>query len=200
MIGLGMISALRAMKVDVRIVALCRYPFQAAAALELGADNAVGHEGGDLYEKLAATMGTGVQGRMKGNRYLLDGFDIVYDCVGSARSLNDAIRWCRPRGTVVMEGINMYPGVLDRTQLWRRELDIAGTIGQGADEWEGRTCNTFERVIEWLREGRLSVKGMLTHRFPQVDYKKAIRTAIAKHKSGAIRVALDFRNGRRTTD
>ena len=193
MIGLGMISALRALGVRVRIVALARHAFQADAAKALGADDAVGHVGGDVYETLAATLGTRVQGRHKGNRYLIDGFDAVYDCVGSARSLHDAIRWCRPRGTVLLEGINMYPGVLDRTQVWRRELDILGTIGQGMDEWEGQRRNTFEWVIDWLREGRLSLNGLLSHRFPQHEYKQAIRTAIAKRKTGAIRVALDFR-------
>jgi threonine dehydrogenase-like Zn-dependent dehydrogenase len=193
MIGLGMISALRAIGVRVRIVALARHAFQAAAARSLGADAAVGHEGGDVYEALAATLDTRVQGRQKDNRYLVDGFDTVYDCVGSARSLHDAIRWCRPRGTVLLEGIDMYPGVLDRTQLWRRELEIVGTSGQGLDEWEGQRRNTFEWVIAWLREGRLSLEGLLSHRFPQRDYKDAIRTAIAKRKTGAIRVALDFR-------
>jgi L-iditol 2-dehydrogenase len=194
MIGLGMVSALRAIGVKARIVVLTRYAFQAAAALALGADDAVGHEGGDPYETLAATLQTRVQGRHKKNRYLLEGFDVIYDCVGSARSLNDAIRWCHPRGSILLEGINMYPGVLDRTQLWRRELDIVGTIGQGQDDWEGHQCNTFERVIDWLHQGRLSLKGLLTHRFRQAEYKKAIRTALAKQRSGAIRVALDFRS------
>jgi threonine dehydrogenase-like Zn-dependent dehydrogenase len=196
MIGLAFVAALRALGIELRITVLSRHRFQAERALALGADDAVGHDGVEAYAALAAALGTTVQGRREPNRYLVDGFDVVYDCVGSARSLHDAIRWCRPRGVVVLEGIHLYPGVLDRTPLWRREIEVVGATGQGADDWEGQRRDTFDRVIDWVRERRLRLAGLLTHRYPPSDYRRAIRTAIAKRASGAIRVALDFRDSR----
>ena len=40
---------------------------------------------------------------------LLGGFDVIYDCVGSARTLQDSLRWARARGTVVLAGIKFAP-------------------------------------------------------------------------------------------
>jgi threonine dehydrogenase-like Zn-dependent dehydrogenase len=193
MIGLTLVAALRALQRPLEITALARHDFQVEHARTLGASRAIGLGGDDPYDALAVALGTSVVGRRPKNRYLADGFDVVYDAVGSARSLHDAIRWCRPRGVVVLVGVNLFPGVLDRTPLWRREIELVGAVGHGEDEWEGTRCTTFSRVSDWLRAGRIDLQGLVTHRFPKERYREAIAAAGGKAASRAIRVVFDFR-------
>jgi threonine dehydrogenase-like Zn-dependent dehydrogenase len=193
MIGLGIVAALAALRRDLSTTVLTRHGFQAERALALGAAHAAGHDGSEPYAALAASLATEVVGRGRRNRYLHDGFDAVFDAVGSAGTLHDALRFCRPRGSVVLVGVNLYPGVLDRTPLWRREIEIVGAVGHGEDELDGERCTTYRRVADWVRDGRLSLAGLVTHRFRLDDYRRALRAACRKATSGAIRVAFDFR-------
>jgi threonine dehydrogenase-like Zn-dependent dehydrogenase len=136
-------------------------------------------------------VGTAVLGH-GANRILRTGFSIVYDCIGSSHTLHDALRWVRPGGTVLLIGVNMFPGVLDRTPLWHRNVTIAGVLGYGLDRFEGCACTTFDRAIEWVATGRLSLEGLLTHRFALQDFHRAIETAANKAKYRAIKVAFAF--------
>ena len=192
MIGLGLVAALRALGRDVDITVLARHGFQAEAATRLGAARAVLLDGSDPYTRLAGALGTTVIGWGASNRYLVDGFDAVYDAVGSAATLHDALRWCRPRGFVTLVGVNLFPGVLDRTPLWRREIDIVGAVGHGSDEFEDERCSTYQRVGAWLRDGRIATLGLVTHRFALAEYRHALRTACQKSRTRAIRVLFDF--------
>jgi threonine dehydrogenase-like Zn-dependent dehydrogenase len=45
-----------------------------------------------------------------------------------------------------------------------------------------------------FQEGVLTDEGLITHRFPFEDYKKAIATATDK-RTGAIKVSFDYRAG-----
>ncbi len=192
MIGLTLVAALRALGRPLEVTALARHAFQAERACALGAVPTVVTDAEDAYEALAAGLGTTIVGRRRSNRYLADGFDVVYDAVGSARSFHDSIRWCRPRGTVVLVGVDLFPGVLDRTPLWRREIEVVGAVGHGDDEWEGTRCTTFARLADWLGCGRIDLAGLVTHRFPHERYREAIAAAAGKTASGAIRVVLRF--------
>lgn len=192
MIGLTIVRALRALGRPLDVTVVVRHPFQSELATGSGGDRAVGAGGVDPYDALARATGTTVVGRGSSNRYLVDGFDVVYDAVGSASSLHDSIRWCRPRGYVTLVGVNLFPGVLDRTPLWRREIDVVGAVGHGDDEWEGRRCTTFLRLADWLLAGRIRLDGLVTHRFPAARYREALAAAGAKRGSRAVRVALEF--------
>jgi threonine dehydrogenase-like Zn-dependent dehydrogenase len=191
-IGMGVLSALRALRIDIRITALTRHPFQSEQALRLGADHVVDESRGDAYRDLAQILGTEVVGRQRQNRLLKVGYSIVYDCVGSALTLHNALRWCRPRGAVVLIGVDLHPGVLDRSPVWHREIDIVGAMSFGMDEWEGHQCSTFQRVADWCSSGRLSLQGFLTHRYALDEYRDAIAAAALKARSRAVKVALEF--------
>ncbi|MEJ2102827.1 MAG: alcohol dehydrogenase catalytic domain-containing protein, partial [Desulfobacterales bacterium] len=116
MIGLAVIAALRAFSPECHISAMARYPRQVEMAGRLGANEVIARE--DPY--LAAeriTSGKLYTGLFK-NRMLLGGFDVVFDCVGSEKTLQDSLRWTRAGGTVVLAGVSLKPMHIDLTPVW----------------------------------------------------------------------------------
>jgi threonine dehydrogenase-like Zn-dependent dehydrogenase len=44
-----------------------------------------------------------------------------------------------------------------------------------------------------VRDGRIDLSPMLTHRFPLDEWREAFTTIARQHHTGAIKVAFDFR-------
>jgi L-iditol 2-dehydrogenase len=190
-IGLSIIAALRAIRVNARIVAACRHAFQEEMALRLGATAVIRTDTENIFEASARVLGCRVSGS-RSNRVLTAGYDVVYNAVGSVETINDCLRLCRVRGTTVLEGIHMHPGTMDCTPIWHGEVDLIGSSGFADDEWEGQRAMTLVRTLQWMSEGRLDVRPMLTHSFSPTDYRAAITTAADKKSSRSIKVAFDF--------
>lgn len=189
-IGLTVIQAVRALAPDCHITVMARYPQQVDMARKLGADELIVRD--DPYAAAARiTAGKLYTGALK-NRMILGGFDVVYDCVGSARTLEDSLRWARAGGTVVLAGVSFKPMHLDLTPIWYQEVDLIGILSHGTEEWAGLKQPTFDLTLDLLRQGKLTAEGFITHRFPLDQWRAAVRAAMDK-RSGAIKVALDCR-------
>ena len=180
-IGLTVVQAVRALSSDAHISVIARYEHQAEMARRLGADIIIGR-GEDPYQATAEITGAKLYTGMFNNRMLLGGFDVVYDCVGSAQTTTDSLRWTRAGGTVAMVGIKFAP----------LKVDLIGTYAHGAELWQGQPRHTYDIVIDLLRAGKLEAEALVTHRFPLEQWQKAIRTAQDK-STGAIKVAFDYR-------
>ncbi|MHA3771308.1 zinc-dependent alcohol dehydrogenase [Verrucomicrobiota bacterium sgz303538] len=191
-IGLGMIMALRALAIPLKIIAISRYEFQSRRATEAGADVVVSSASEDAYERLAAELNTEVLVGRSNNRMLKHGAAVTYDAVGSGNTLHNALRWTRPRGAVVVEGITSHATPFDSTPVWFREIDLVGAHGHGIESYEGRKLHTFQLVIELMRQQRITPKALITHCYPLRDYKTAICTASGKAGSEAIKVLLQM--------
>jgi len=187
-IGLGALMALRAFAPDCTVAVLARYPHQAALAQRLGADEVWQRE--DPYVATASLTGARLYQGAFGNRTLLGGFDVIYDCVGSGRSIGDSLRWARAGGAVVLVGAAFRPLHVDLTPVWHQEVDLVGLYGHGSETWRGETCSTYDLTRDLLLAGRLTVDGLITHRFPLREWKRAVRTALDK-ASGAVKVVLE---------
>ncbi|HZJ17763.1 MAG TPA: zinc-binding dehydrogenase [Chthoniobacteraceae bacterium] len=192
-IGLGIILTLRALGMPVKIVAIARHPSQAARARVAGADLVLSSTSPDLYEHLATELETKVLSRGSRNRLLQCGASVVYDAVGSSETLRHALRWTRPRGAVVVEGITPRPAPFDCTVIWLREVDLIGSHGHGLETFQGRTLHTFNLVLEWIQQGRLATDGWITHRYPLGEYQQAMRAAHEKSRSEAGKVLLQMK-------
>ena len=190
-VGLNVIQALRAFSPDCHISAMARHPHQAAMARTLGADEII--RGEDGYEATARITAAKLYRGMFGNRMLLGGFDIVYDCVGSSQTLHDSLRWARAGGAVVMAGIKLTPAKLDLSPIWYQEVDLVGLNSHGRDDWHGRMMESFDITVELMRQGKLSINGLITHRFPLERWREAIKTAQDK-RSGSIKVIFEYSN------
>jgi len=190
MIGLAVIAALRFLSPECHISAMARYPRQVEMAGILGANEVITKE--DPYLASARiTSGKLYTGLFK-NRMILGGFDVVFDCVGSEKTLHDSLRWARAGGTVVLAGVSLKPMHVDLTPVWYQEVNLIGLYAHGMEEWNGVRRSTFDITADLLLAKKLSVKGLITHRFPLENWQTAVRTAKDK-SSGAIKVVLDFR-------
>jgi len=189
MIGLAVVEALRALSPDGHITAMARYPQQVEMARKLGADEVIGSE--DPYEATARiTGGKLYTGKFK-NRMILGGFDVVYDCIGSGKTVQDSLRWARAGGTVVLAGVNLKPMQVDLTPVWYQEVSLIGLYAHGMEEWNGIRQSTYDLTVDLLLKKELRIEGLITHRFPLMQWRTAVRTAKDK-RSGAIKVLLDF--------
>jgi len=93
---------------------------------------------------------------------------------------------------VVLVGVNLHRMKLDVTPVWYQEVDLLGAVGHDVVTWEGETLSTFELAMRWMAEGKLDPRGLLTHRFPLEDYRRAFLTAIDKRDRRSIKVAFDL--------
>ena len=189
-IGLATIGALRALSPGCHITAMARYPQQVEMARKLGADERVVQD--DPYAATARiTAGKLYTGALK-NRMILGGFDVVYDCVGSQRTVQDSLRWARAGGTVVLAGVSLKRMRVDLTPVWYQEVDLIGLYAHGMGKWNGVRQATYDLTTDLLLQGKLTAQGFVTHRFPLDQWRAAVRAATDKH-SGAIKVMLDYR-------
>ena len=113
-IGLLTIAALRAVGCRCRILAAARYPHQQAFARALGADKIIGADH-TLYDAICADTNAERYQPEIGRPTFIGGVDTTFDCVGSARTIDDALRLTRARGNVVVVGMPGIPSGVDWT-------------------------------------------------------------------------------------
>jgi threonine dehydrogenase-like Zn-dependent dehydrogenase len=189
-IGLCVGMAAKAIQPECQLTVMARYPHQAEMALRLGADYVLsGREG---YEGVAKHLGGKYVSAPLNKGLVVGGFDVIYDCVGVGATIEDSLRWTRAGGAVVVVGVNLAPIHVDLTPVWYRHINLIGTYEHGYDTWQGRKRHTYEWVIDFLRNGKFSIAGLITHRFPFDDYKRAIMVSMAKAKERPIKVLLEF--------
>lgn len=90
-----------------------------------------------------------------------------------------------------MVGFTLDALKVDLNPIWYQEVDLIGAGFFGVEDWEGSRVHTYDIVIGMIRDGRLQHAGMITHRFPFSQYKRAIATASDK-QIGSIKVILTF--------
>jgi L-iditol 2-dehydrogenase len=192
--GLGIIASLRAVGFEGHIDALDRHEYLGEAANRLGADDffRLGASPAERFESIAQRTGGSVQCVRFGNYMLSGGYDIVFDCVGSASAVNESLKWTRSDGQVLFVGTG-HGGALDLTPVWFTELNIKGIYGRGIEQLNGKTATTYELVHDLMLAGKLDVEKMLTHKFSLDEYRQAFGVASGKDTHRAIKVAFDFR-------
>ncbi len=62
----------------------------------MGADRII--SGNKTYASMAEVAGACYYQAPLNRGMLLGGFDVIYDCVGSATTVTDSLRWARARG------------------------------------------------------------------------------------------------------
>ena len=68
---------------------------------------------GDLFTAATRITGAPVYTGLLGSRMALGGFDVIYDCVGSAHSVQDSLRLAKAGGAVVLAGVKLKPMQVD---------------------------------------------------------------------------------------
>src|SRR5439155_13569868 len=88
---------------------------------------------------------------MIGRRVLIGGADLTVECVGSGRSLDDALRLTAPGGRVILLGLAAVPSGVDWTPIWWKELRVTGSYVYGIEQWQGRTAKIGVQKMESTR-------------------------------------------------
>ncbi len=187
-IGLLTVMVVHALEPQAEITVLARYPHQQQMAEKLGARHLLSRAD---YAAVARITGGKFFSAPLNRGVVVGGFDLIYDCVADPRTTNNALRWVRAGGTVVMIGAHMAPmPKVDLTPIWYHHVNLVGTYGHGMNNWNGVHKHTYEWVFDLFRQDKLEINGLITHRFPLRDYKEAIRVATAKGRERAIKVIL----------
>lgn len=190
-IGLLMVRTIRLLGWDGTIAVSARYPFQAEKARQAGADLVL-RSRGDVFDWAAGLPGAAVHDPSLAPRFVEGGPSLVYDSVGSAGSVRDALALTREAGRIVVTGAAARSR-LDLTRLWHRQIRMTGVMVYGPVERDGRRLDIFDATLELVRQDRLDRLGLLTDTFELEDYRDAIRVALDKQPRGTVKVA--FRPG-----
>jgi len=117
----------------------------------------------------------------RGAPYLLGGVDVAIDAVGSAASIDTALRTTRAGGRVLLAGVPAA-GV-DLTPAWFRELDVTGAYATAGDAFE---------VAMSLAAGA-PLDGLLGVTYPLDRWREALDHAGQAGRLGTVKVAFDMR-------
>lgn len=193
-IGLVTVAALAALAPRAEVTTMARHRFQGEQAERLGAKRVVSGRG-DYFEELASISGARLHKPIIGKRIAVGGFDVTYVCVGGTRGMEDALRFTRSGGTVVLLGNATMLNGIDWTPVWLKELTIRGSLVYGHADGHSHAAaggHAFHDAAAMVADGRAPVGPLLTHTFALGDVRDALLTAMDKSGSGSIKVAFRY--------
>ncbi|MCQ6274949.1 zinc-binding dehydrogenase [Bacillus sp. V3B] len=190
-IGICVIAAIRALEIPCRIVALVKHQFQVELASNYGANNITQLRKQTYVGDLTKTLKGQVLKPLFGREVIQGGADIVFECVGRKQSINDALRFSKNGGKVVLLGLAGIMDGIDWTTVWLNELDVKGSFAYSTEVFQGKSTRTFDIAIELMRAGKVDLSPLVTHRFPIEDYRNALGTASNKKNRSAIKVVFE---------
>ena len=189
-IGLVTLAALRALGSKAKVLVSARYPNQVEAARRLGATEVLR---GDLYQQVAERTGAKIMKPLLGKLVVEGGVDRVYDCAGSSRSIDDAIRLTRSGGKVIQVA---SPGIakgVDWTAIFAKELTVlAARQFNDAEPYQGKLWRAFDLALDLMSKGKLDLGWMVSRKYALQDYKRALSDLAQKGSQGIIKAAFEF--------
>jgi threonine dehydrogenase-like Zn-dependent dehydrogenase len=200
-LGLLTIQAIRALSPHASIIVEAQHPFQIETANAMGASQVLSPGDGSAGVARYTQAKRYKRGR---SELVIGGFDAVYDTVGSNESVQNALRWVRGGGTIVLAGARLSRLRLDLTPVRQQEIRLLGAYDHSTEHWPGNTVlagweadsggrvSTFQLAAALMRERRLTPELLVTHRFSLKDIKHAIHVASEEKEHKAIKVLLDI--------
>jgi len=96
------------------------------------------------------------------------GWDVVIDCTGNEKAIQDAIPRTMPGGTFLQFGVANTHAKVEINPFWvyNKEITIAGSMA---------VLHSFERAGDLLAAGVLNPDVMISHRFGLDDFPKAVQ-------------------------
>jgi 2-desacetyl-2-hydroxyethyl bacteriochlorophyllide A dehydrogenase len=119
-------------------------------------------------ERLRTAAQVGIKNRFtSADQAPRDKWDVVIDCTGNIRAIEDALTRVKPAG--FFQDFGVAPA--DRTanyspfRVYRDEITIVGTMA---------VHNSFGRAVEMFEAGAINAKAMISHSFTLDDYAQAL--------------------------
>lgn len=188
-IGLLVLSALRLLGKKCDITVLARHRRQIELAERFGATRVLRKSAGDAAKEV---VGARQYRLIKGGHSYAGGFDWVFDCVGSRKSVDDSLRVAGPQAHLVMVGCAAEVSKLDLTYVWSRELRITGCYVYGTEHDLPGAPHTYDVAIGLLKDRPdFGLDAMVTHTIPLSNWRAGFQAMLDRKNSGAIKVVYD---------
>ncbi len=96
-----------------------------------------------------------------------DKWDVVIDCTGNIRAIEDALTRVKPAGFFQNFGVAPAdrPRPFSPFRVYRDEISIVGTMA---------VLNSFGRAVEMFEAGAINAEAMISHSFTLDDYEQAL--------------------------
>lgn len=190
-IGALTVKALRLFGWQGDINVLGRYDFQLELAERAGATRCF-RSREEVYKWAGNLPGAVSYKPTLAPKFVEGGPSLVYDTVGSASSIADALALTREGGRMVLVGAAAKVEV-DWTRIWYRQLSVAGVFAYGAAQYQGQQRDIYDVSIQLMRNDGFGELNMVTHVFPLEEYRAALTAALDKNGSRSVKVV--FRPG-----
>lgn len=192
-IGLATLAAIRAVGSRARVIITARHPFQVEMAERLKADVVIKPKRGAVfYRQIAEVTGASVYKPVIGKDVVGGGADVVFECVGSSSTVDDALRLTASSGRMVLVGLAGIPRGIDWSPIWLSEVEVRGSFCYAMEEFRGERISTMQLAVRMMADGTVELASLLTHQFKLQDYREALRTVTSKGKSGVIKAVFAF--------
>lgn len=193
-IGLMVIIALRSLGSKAKIIVIDISEYRGKLAVEkAGADSFIQVKKG-YYQKIAKQFNTRLYKPILEKKELIvgGGADIVFECVGIPSTIEDALRFTRSGGKMILIG-NPHKISVDWSLIWSRELQVIGSFGSTLEEEEAETRHAFDIALGLMSSGGVDVSWMITHKFdfPR-NYKRGIKYSMNKGRNRVIKAIFSF--------
>lgn len=190
-LGLCAVEILHRLYPESPVVAIARFPHQHRLAEQLGARAVLAHRPARaIVDEVSRLTGAGVLEPWFGLPMLNGGVDVVYDTVGLPETLEVAVRITRPRGAIVVTGVE-GPRRFEWSPLYFKEIQLLGSNAFGDEDFEGRRRHAMEIYFDLLLAGRVDPTPILTHRFRLEEYREAFLACFDQGGAGAVKVLFD---------
>jgi len=108
------------------------------------------------------------------------GFDVVCECTGVEKIVNDSINYVARGGTLLVYGVYEEKARVSwpPSKIFLDEINIVGSFSQ---------TYCFPRAVALLESGKIRTDGMVTDVYPIEDYQKALDKMASR---GALKIAI----------
>lgn len=193
--GLLAVAALKALT-HAEVTILAKHSYQAEHAERLHADRIVMIRNGDYFAELARATGGRLLKPILGPRIHVGGFDTTFVCVGTGTAVDDALRFTRAGGTIVLLGNVARLARVDWTPLWQKEITIHGSLCYHTSLHGGARRDAFEVALSLAVDPiASSIEPLVTHVVPVDRFEDALAIAEGRSDRGAVKVALSSPGG-----
>ncbi len=194
-IGLMVIIALRALGSKAKIIAIDKSEYQGRLAIEkAGADIFIQVKKG-YYQKIAEEFNGRIYKPILEKKKLIvgGGADIIFECVGIPSTIEDALRFTRSGGQMILIG-NPHKINVDWSLIWSRELQVLGSFASSMEKDEsGSMKHAFKIALDLMASEKVDLSWMITHKFsfPR-NYKKAFKYSMNKGRYKVVKAIFAF--------
>jgi len=192
-LGLSAVQALRGLGSTSHIIVLERSTLAAERAKQAGADRVISStgKGQTIYDIIGEITKAKVYKPILGDQILMGGVNIVYDTVGHANTMEMSLRILTTGGVYACIGLAAVEKV-DLTPLWLKKLTIAGSLGYGIEDYNGKPTKTWDVALDLVRTKKVDIARYVTHRFTIDEYREAIKVNVFKEKYEAVKTVFVF--------